>query len=199
MLRIKDLVLTRDAKTLNYNLELPEGQCLAIQGLSGIGKSTLLEAISGFLNPDSGDILWLNQSLADLPPEKRPVAMMFQDTNLFEHLTVKQNIELGVKDNGDQLHTAVELLNLSGQLQKKPSSLSGGQRQRVALIRTMLRPEPIVLLDEPFSEQDQITRQACTDWVKKTMNSFNKTLVLVSHQHEDITELANQHLMLSKD
>jgi len=199
MLEIDQLKVIRDHQTLSYQLKVAEGEILAIQGSSGVGKSTLLGVIAGFVSATSGTLRWQGQELLSLPAAQRPVSMLFQDHNLFEHISALENLKLGFADSPvplDQLHSAAQILGVSELLHKKPANLSGGQRQRIAIIRTLLRPEPIVLLDEPFAELDSQTRQIASDWVAKVARQQNKTLLLVTHQQEDVTRLADRAVQL---
>ncbi|MDI3323530.1 ATP-binding cassette domain-containing protein [Pontibacterium granulatum] len=198
MLEINNLVIQRDGQALHYQLAVAEGEILAIQGRSGVGKSTLLGALAGFVDTESGDMRWQGQSLLPLAADQRPVSMLFQDHNLFEHLSALDNMQLGFPGLApkEELLEAAKALDVDELLQKKPTELSGGQRQRIAIIRTLLRPEPIVLLDEPFAELDQHTRHQAADWVKRTAKQAGKTVLLVTHQQEDVTQLADRLLVL---
>jgi len=198
VLEIDQLMILRDQTPLHYDFNVARGEILAIQGRSGVGKSTLLSALAGFVTPQQGDMRWQGESLLPLAPEQRPVSMLFQDHNLFEHLSVEANLKLGFPGAApvQALHQAAEQLGVATFLNKKPSELSGGQRQRVAIIRTLLRPEPLVLLDEPFAELDPSTRQLAAEWVKQQAKSAGKTLLLITHQQEDVTRLADRNLVL---
>ncbi|MFZ1570082.1 MAG: ATP-binding cassette domain-containing protein [Thiolinea sp.] len=200
MLLIQNLVLRRGSWQRFYDLQIELGAIVTIQGRSGAGKSALLAAIAGFEPVAEGDIQWQGQSLLSLPIEQRPVSMLFQEHNLFEHLSIAQNLKLGLKfatETARQaaIQAAAEALEINAYLTKMPSELSGGQRQRVALLRTMLRPEPIILLDEPFAELDAYTREIAAIWVRAIAKAANKTLLLVTHQHEDVERLADQNLI----
>ncbi len=200
MLLIQNLVLRRGSWQRFYDLQIELGAIVTIQGRSGAGKSALLAAIAGFEPVAEGDIQWQGQSLLSLPIEQRPVSMLFQEHNLFEHLSIAQNLKLGLKfatETARQaaIQAAAEALEINAYLTKMPSELSGGQRQRVALLRTILRPEPIILLDEPFAELDAYTREMAAIWVRTTAKTANKTLLLVTHQHEDVERLADQNLI----
>lgn len=199
MLNISQLKIERDGRLLSYDCQLEEGVILAVQGLSGVGKSTLLSAIAGFVEPIEGFILWQGDCLNTLPVEQRPVSYLFQEHNLFEHLTVMQNMSLGFEGAVPEaaLIEAANILQVADQLAKKPGALSGGQRQRIALIRTMLRPEPLVLLDEPFAELDPKTRELATNWVRDTAKLYGKTVLMVTHQSEDVDRVADECLVLS--
>jgi len=198
MLKVSQLIIERDGKRLSYDLQLEEGKVLAIQGLSGVGKTTLLSAIAGFVEPIAGVIYWQGDSLNLLPVEQRPVSYLFQEHNLFEHLSVIENLSLGFSGVAPkaQIVEATVVLQVADQLEKRPRELSGGQRQRVALIRTLLRPEPLVLLDEPFAELDPKTRAIATEWVRDTAKLLGKTVLMVTHQSEDVDRVADESLVL---
>lgn len=199
MLDIQDLRVQRDQHLLHYAFSVDAGEILAIQGRSGVGKTTLLDTIAGFESPLSGRLDWQGHSLLKLSAERRPVSMLFQDHNLFEHLSVGDNLQLGLSPllPGETLQAAIDTLGVAELLTRKPTQLSGGQRQRIALIRTLLRPEPIVLLDEPFAELDPHTREIAALWTRKTARAGHKTLLLVTHQDEDVHRVADRALNLS--
>ena len=200
MLVIQNLVLRRGSWQRRYDLQVEAAAIITIQGRSGAGKSALLAAIAGFEPVVAGDIQWQGQSLLTLPIEQRPVSMLFQEHNLFEHLSVAQNLKLGLKFASEvtqqtAVQQAAEALEITAYLRKMPQELSGGQRQRVALLRTILRPEPIILLDEPFAELDAYTREIAAKWVRTTAKAAHKTVLLVTHQAEDVERLADQNLI----
>ena len=181
----------------SYSFTTEQGERLAIKGPSGIGKSTLLLCLAGFIRPASGAAHWQNQDILALEPHQRPISMLFQEDNLFEHLSVEQNLTLGLNKTGiEQLGSAVERLGIREQLNKLPGQLSGGQRQRVGLIRTLLRPEPLVILDEPFAELDAETRALALEFSREKIEAEGKTLLLITHQDEDIAALATRTLHL---
>jgi len=198
MLEIDQLDVIRDDNTLHYNMVVEAGEILAIQGRSGVGKSTLLGVLAGFVDHTAGDARWQGQSILTRPPEQRPVSMLFQDHNLFEHLSVDANLQLGFSGPApiEQLHTAAQALDVDSLLKKRPPELSGGQRQRIAIIRTLLRPEPIILLDEPFAELDPRTRAHTVDWVAEQARSAGKTVLLITHHQEDVSQLADRSVVL---
>ena len=199
MLNIDNLQLTLDGWPLRYSMQIKTGEIVAIQGSSGVGKTTLLNLISGYLTADSGTIEWNQDPLNNLAVEKRPVSMLFQDHNLFEHISVLENLSLGFTTTApiDAIMNAARYLGVDEQLEKKPANLSGGQRQRIALIRTLLRPEPIVLLDEPFAELDPVTREKAALWTREHAKTAGKTVLLVTHQDEDVERVADRRIILS--
>lgn len=200
MLVVQNLLLRRGTWERSYHFQAERGEIVTIQGRSGAGKSALLNAIVGFEPVVSGDILWQGQSLLPLSVEKRPISMLFQDHNLFEHISIAYNISLGLKFPSKQqqqaaIDAAAQALEMTPYINKMPNQLSGGQRQRAALLRTLLRPEPIILLDEPFAELDAYTRELTANWVKQTAKAQQKTVLLVTHQDEDVERLADRNLV----
>lgn len=196
---VDQLEVVLDGYRLHYDLQLAAEECLAIQGRSGVGKSTLLHTLAGFERAKSGRVLWNGEDLLSLPAQRRPISMLFQEHNLFEHLSVMTNLQLGftMPPTREQLEEAAEALDVADQLDKFPTELSGGQRQRIGLIRTLLRPEPLVLLDEPFAELDQHTRHKAAIWTATTARDMKKTLILVTHQDEDAERIADRTLELT--
>lgn len=199
MLKIHNLLLELDGWPLRYNMQIETGEIVAIQGVSGVGKTTLLNLIGGYQTPDAGSIEWNHQTLNCLPVEERPVSILFQDHNLFEHISVMENICLGYQGQAPlaAIQDATNYLDVAQHLNKKPATLSGGQRQRIALIRTLLRPEPIVLLDEPFAELDPTTREKAAQWCREQAKASEKTVLLVTHQDEDVERMADRRIILS--
>jgi thiamine transport system ATP-binding protein len=177
-----------------FNLEVEPGENIGISGASGSGKSTLLDLIAGFLAPQSGDIRLDGVSLLTLPPEERPVSILFQRENLFEHLSAARNLALGVPGRLDAA-TALAEVGLDDPGSRPVSKLSGGQQQRVALARTLLRDRPVLLLDEPFAALDAETAGAIRARVKSLVKSRRWHTILVSHAKDDMA-LADRALLL---
>ena len=197
-LKVEQLNIVYPDWRRSYDLEAQTGERLAIKGPSGIGKTTLLLCLAGFIPAQSGSIRWCDQEIDRLPANRRPISMLFQEGNLFEHLSVKRNLELGLTESGlKQLDEAVKRLGMEQHLTKSPGQLSGGQRQRLGLIRTLLRPEPLVILDEPFAELDAQTRALAIEFSREVIKHEQKTLLLITHQDEDIAALATRTLHLS--
>ena len=179
-------------------MSVQAGEIVAILGQSGSGKSTLLDLIAGFLYASSGSIKWDENDLTHLPVEKRPMTILFQNHNLFEHLTVRKNILLGVskvlKEATEDVHKVQSILKevgLDPYEHTLASLLSGGQQQRVALARVLIRREPILLLDEPFTGLDQDTRIEMLDLVKKITIENNLHTIIVTHELQDAKRIAN--------
>lgn len=177
---------------MHFALNIAAKERVVIVGPSGAGKSTLLSLIAGFIFPNSGQIILNQQNVTSTLPGKRPVSMLFQHNNLFSHLTVEQNIALGIKPTLKLSRTEQTTIDdilvrigLEGFNQRYPEQLSGGQRQRVALARCLIQHRPILLLDEPFSALDQALRFEMLALVNQVCSEFNLTLMMVSHYLDD--------------
>lgn len=188
---------------MRFSLSMQAGERLAILGPSGAGKSTLLSLIAGFLESNSGSLLLEGQEHSHTPPAKRPVSMLFQENNLFPHLTVAQNIGLGIhpglKLNHQQKQALQEIarrVGLESCLQRLPAQLSGGQRQRAALARCLVRQQPLLLLDEPFSALDPALRKEMLQLVDEVCQERNITLLMVSHSIEDAARIAPRSILI---
>jgi thiamine transport system ATP-binding protein len=158
VLQLDRLTLEQGTFRLTADWSAEAGARIAVMGPSGAGKSTLLSAIAGFLTPVQGTVRWQGQDLGPIPPGQRPVTILFQDQNLFPHLTVAQNLGLGLRpdlrlslDERARVDQALERTGLAGLGPRRPAQLSGGQASRAALARALLRARPILLLDEPFA------------------------------------------------
>jgi thiamine transport system ATP-binding protein len=182
----------------DFSMEAAPGEVTAVRGASGSGKSTLLDLIAGFLTPESGRITLDGRDLAGLPPEQRPVSILFQAESLFEHLSAAHNIALGLPPGmpraelTEKIDAALEEVGLAGIGRQRAETLSGGQKQRVALARTLLRDRPVLLLDEPFSALDDDTRATIRSLVGELTTHHDWTTILVSHHAEDIAALARR-------
>ena len=186
---------------MQFTLSVQKGERVAIIGESGAGKSTLLNLIAGFDLPTSGEIWLTNCNHTQTEVASRPVSMLFQDNNLFPHLTVEQNIGLALvpslKLNAGQKAQVAEIADKMGIaefLARRADQLSGGQKQRVALARTLLRDKPILLLDEPFSALDLKRREELQQLVAKLCQERNLTLLMVTHQIEESRALFDRIL-----
>jgi len=203
MLTLNKLTYLYEHLPMRFDLQIEAGERVAILGPSGAGKSTLLSLTAGFLAATSGQILLNGQDHSQTPPAKRPVSMLFQENNLFSHLTVRQNMGLGLHP-GLKLSAAQqqELLEIARQvgledcLDRLPSQLSGGQRQRVALARCLLRSPPILLLDAPFSALDPALRSEMLNLLDKVCGQRNLTLLMVSHNLDDAVRVAQRTLLV---
>jgi len=184
--------------TLSANWQVPAGAKLAVIGPSGAGKSSLLLAMAGFLQPAKGRIFWDGQDITLLPAQGRPVSMLFQDQNLFPHLTLAQNIVLGLtagrRAAPDQLaraDLALARVGLQGMGGRKPAQVSGGQMARAALARVLLQARPLLLLDEPFAALDAALRVDMLDLLDQVAFETQATVLLVSHDLRDAQRFAS--------
>lgn len=181
------------------SIQIYEGEFFAILGPSGCGKTTLMRMLAGFEIPTSGQITLSGQDLADTPPNKRPVNMMFQSYALFPHLSVAQNIAFGLKRDKwdkDQIAARVDemldLVQLSRFAQRKPHQLSGGQAQRVALARALAKKPKLLLLDEPMAALDKKLRQETQFELMDIQEALGTTFVIVTHDQEEAMTVSSR-------
>lgn len=199
MINFKQVSCRLGEQQFCYDLQIPLGQVVAIMGASGSGKSTLLNLLAGFIQPqtDTARILLGDQRVDQLDPAQRPVTSLFQEHNLFAHMSVFNNLALGIRPSLrltageiDQVETALDQVGLKGLGSRLPKQLSGGQRQRVALGRALVRRKPLLLLDEPFSALDPALRQEMAALVKGLSQQHQLTVLLVTHEPKDALKLA---------
>jgi len=204
MLRLENCRIMNGGYAVEADLEIAPGACVAVIGPSGAGKSTLVEAVAGFLPVTRGRILWNGTDLTSNPPGKRPVAMLFQDGNLFPHLTVAQNVALGLHANlrlseGEwrEVEAALERVGLGGVGARKPAALSGGQQSRVALARVLVQARKILLLDEPFAALGPALKAEMLDLVAELARESGATVLMVSHDPDDARRIAGQVVLVA--
>ncbi|MDO6707627.1 thiamine ABC transporter ATP-binding protein [Photobacterium sp. 1_MG-2023] len=188
----------QEPMTLCFDLEVSQGEILAVIGPSGAGKSTLLAMIAGFLKPDSGTLHINGQPIHQQSPADRPLSILFQDHNLFPHLSVFDNIALGIHPglklsptDKAQVTAAAERVGIAQYLTRLPEQLSGGQKQRVALARCLVRHRPLLLLDEPFSALDPALRQDMLTQVASLAREDGITVLMITHSPEDAVKIAD--------
>ncbi len=189
----------------DVNLAVYEGEFLTMLGPSGCGKTTILRAIGGFSDVDQGDILIDERSVSQLPPEKRPTAMVFQSYNLWSHMTIYDNLAFGLhirkvpkKEIQKRTQEMLELVKMSGVEKKYPAQLSGGQQQRVAIARALLLQPSVLLLDEPFSALDAKIRSQMRAELKKIQEDLNITVVFVTHDQEEAMAISHRIVVMNK-
>lgn len=204
-LSLHNLIFHRSGFSLELSATLAKGSRTLLIGASGAGKSTLLSLIAGFLAPQKGYILWEGKNISDLPPEKRPLTLLFQDHNLFPHLSIWNNVALGIKPslklNAEEKDRITDILGKVGILALKervPSELSGGERQRAALARSLLRQTPLLLLDEPLGPLGPGLRKEMLTLLSKIIDEFQLTLLLTTHQPDEALELADHMFFLER-
>ena len=203
MLRCEALRLRAGAFTLSADLSLDGPGVVAVIGPSGAGKSTFLAALAGFLAPEAGRIVWSGPDITGAPPGDRPVSVVFQEQNLFPHLTVWQNVGLGVSprlrlsaEDRDRIAAALAQTGLEGLEQRKPAELSGGQAGRAALARALVRERPLVLLDVAFAALGPAVREEMLDLVAATLG--DRLVLMVSHAPGDARRIADRTLLVEE-
>jgi thiamine transport system ATP-binding protein len=199
MLRLEGLKLQLGDFELSADFSVGSGAIVAVMGPSGGGKSTLIAAIAGFLQPVAGRIWWDGTDLTTLPPGQRPVSVLFQDNNLFPHLTLCQNLALGIRPSGritpQELRQVADVLTrvgLAGLGDRSPGALSGGQQSRAALARVLLGGRPLVLLDEPFAALGPGLKDEMLDLAATMLAAQGRTLIMATHDPADARRIADE-------
>ncbi|SFJ69880.1 ATP-binding cassette domain-containing protein [Jannaschia pohangensis] len=198
MLKLEAVTLSQGSFTLRADIGFENRGVTALMGASGSGKSTLLSAVAGFLRPSAGRITIAGQDVTDLPPGARPLSILFQDQNLFPHLTLAQNTGLGLRPDlrltDDQRRTRDEMLErvgLAGMGDRLPRDLSGGQQSRAALARALVRGRPWLLLDEAFSALGPALRNEMLDLLRDTAMDQGLSVLMVTHDPADARRIAD--------
>ena len=180
------------------NLSIKDGEFITFLGPSGCGKTTTLRVIAGFLQPDSGDVLFENKNMNGVPPHKRQVNTIFQRYALFPHLTVAENIAFGLKvkktpkaEIAKKVQEMLSLVNLKGFDHRMVDSLSGGQQQRVAIARALAGDPKVLLLDEPLGALDLKLRKDMQVELKKIQQSLGITFIYVTHDQEEALSMSD--------
>lgn len=183
----------------NLSLSIYRGELFSLLGGSGCGKSTLLRILAGLERPSSGRIVIDDVDITDLPPYKRPVSMMFQSYALFPHMTVKENISFGLKQESlskaqitDRVDEALDLVQLRKYRDRKPEQLSGGQQQRVALARSLAKRPKLLLLDEPLGALDKKLREKTQFEMVNIQERVGITFVVVTHDQEEAMTMSSR-------
>jgi sulfate transport system ATP-binding protein len=186
----------------DVDLEIPDGQLVALLGPSGSGKTTLLRIIAGLEFADCGTVKFDGKDISDQSARDRHVGFVFQHYALFRHMTVFENIAFGLrvrprrfrpaeKKIRDKVNELLSLIQLQNQARRYPSQLSGGQRQRVALARALAVEPGVLLLDEPFGSLDAKVRQELRHWLRQLHDEVHITSVFVTHDQEEALEVAD--------
>ena len=208
-----DLELVKLGKTfpngtpavVEFDLQVTKGEFISFVGPSGCGKTTTLRMIAGFEAVSSGDILIQGRNIGDLPPERRPTSTIFQNFALFPHMTVRQNIEYGLRVKKQQaaerrrrVDGIVERLGLGSVAEQRPTGLSGGQRQRVALARGLVVEPDILLLDEPLGALDANLRKSIQHELKLLQRNIGITFVFVTHAQSEALLLSDRIVVMNR-
>ncbi|MBE7560027.1 ABC transporter ATP-binding protein [bacterium] len=183
----------------HLNLEIAEGEFFCLLGPSGCGKTTTLRCVAGFETLDSGDILFGDKSVVDLPPHRRHVGMVFQNYALFPHLSVYDNVAYGLEAQGvksrdlpARVHKALDLVRMEEFERRYPAELSGGQQQRVALARALVVEPRVLLLDEPLSNLDARLRDSTRSEMRQLQRRLGLTALYVTHDQVEAMTLADR-------
>ncbi|MCS7244211.1 MAG: ABC transporter ATP-binding protein [Candidatus Calescibacterium sp.] len=189
----------------DINFEISKGVFLSILGPSGCGKTTLLRCIAGLEEVQSGKIYINNRDVTFVHPSKRNIAMVFQTYALYPHMTVRDNITIGLRIQKvdkklieEKLNRVSNFLNIGDILNKYPSQISGGQRQRVAIARALVKEPDIFLFDEPLSNLDALLREKAREEIKKILLSLNATAVFVTHDQIEAMTLSDYIIVMDK-
>ena len=203
MLRLEAVKVVQGAFSLDANLSVAAGQRVAVIGPSGSGKSTLLNVVAGFVDLTQGRIFWDGVQIDGVAPHARPIGFVFQDNNLFPHLTVAQNVGLGIAPKLQlsdaqtvDVENALARVGLGGMGARKPSELSGGQQSRVALARLVLSRAPLVLLDEPFAALGPALKVEMMDLLVEVLVETGAAMLMVTHDPQDARHIADQVILV---
>lgn len=187
------------------DLDIPEGELVCLLGPSGCGKSTTLFALAGLYKPTSGKILFNEQDVSGLPPEKRGIGLVFQNYALYAHMTVEENILFPLENRRvpkDEARKralkAAQLCKIDGLLKRTPAQLSGGQQQRVAIARALVKNPTILLLDEPLSNLDARLRIEMREEIRRIQQATKVTTIFVTHDQEEAMSISDR-LVVMKD
>lgn len=188
----------------DISLNIPDGSFTILLGPSGCGKSTLLRIIAGLEKPDSGRVIIGNEDVTALAPQERDVSMVFQNYALYPHMTVKKNIEYGLKakkipkeERKERIDSVVKLVQLEDQLEKLPAQMSGGQRQRVALARAIVKRPKVFMMDEPLSNLDAKLRTQMRVEISTLHNQLGTTFLYVTHDQVEAMSMGTNIVLLS--
>ncbi len=192
----------------NINLEIPEGELVALLGPSGCGKTTLLRIIAGLERPDSGQVLLKGEDKTHKDVRERGIGFVFQHYALFRHMSVFENIAFGLRvkprkqrpnetEIRKKVHALLELVQLDWLHDRYPDQLSGGQRQRIALARALAVEPEVLLLDEPFGALDASVRKDLRQWLRHLHENLNVTSIFVTHDQEEAMEVASRVIVFN--
>lgn len=207
ILEVKELSISYDSTPVlkDFNLNLAAGEILAIKGESGVGKTSLLNTLAGFLPINAGLITLDGNIISEknftLAPQKRNIGVVFQDPSLFSHMTIEKNIAFGLhklnkKEQYERVNLLSKLVEINTRLNAYPHKLSGGQQQRVALIRSIAPHPKVLLLDEPFAHLDAQSRQSICKKTKAYLKQHNISTIIVTHYADDADNISDRQISL---
>ena len=205
-LELKNLFVSlREFRLEDIDLEVNNGEYVAIIGPTGSGKSVLLETIVGFYKPTRGKIFIEGRDVTLLPPERREVGIVYQDYALFPHMNAFKNIAYGLRKRGlsnkeirREVERIAKVLKIEHLLHRKPETLSGGEQQRVAIARALVIKPKLLLLDEPLSALDVKMREDLRELIKEATKEYNATVLHVTHDFEDVFNLASKVVVMRR-
>jgi ABC-type Fe3+/spermidine/putrescine transport system ATPase subunit len=188
----------------DLSLDVAQGEFLTLLGPSGCGKTTLLRLISGFLEPTDGQIRINGADVTNVPPEHRDTALCFQSYALFPHLTVRENLEFGLRqkrvptaERNERVASVAEKLELGPQMDKLPNQLSGGQQQRVSLGRALVMRPSVILFDEPLSNLDAKLRDQVRVEIRRIQREYGLTAIYVTHDQAEALAMSDRIVVLN--
>jgi molybdopterin-binding protein len=198
LIRIEDLTVDLGEFILkDINLEIERGEYFVVLGPTGAGKSVLLETIAGLYQQKKGLIEINGRDVTRAEPRKRNISIVYQDYMLFPHLTVKENIEFGLKEKSHDLDKILEFLDIRRILHRKPDTLSGGESQRVALARALVTKPAVLLLDEPLAALDSNTRERIMSELRQINEKMGVTIIHITHERSEAVALADKMAVMN--
>jgi spermidine/putrescine transport system ATP-binding protein len=189
----------------NMSLDIGDGEFFSLLGPSGCGKTTTLRMIAGFEQPTEGQVYIQGQAMAGIPAYRRPVNTVFQSYALFPHMSVEENVSFGLEmkkvpkaERGRRVDEVLELVQLPGMGERRPSQLSGGQQQRVALARALVNRPSVLLLDEPLGALDLKLRKAMQLELKRIQAEVGITFIYVTHDQEEALTMSDRIAVMNE-
>ncbi len=191
--------------TNEISLHIEDGELVVLVGPSGCGKTTTLRSIAGLETPTSGTITFDDADVTDLTPQDRDISMVFQDLALYPHMTAAENIAFPLQADGAQVEGSIEenveavarATNCDEFLEKQISDLSGGQRQRIALARALVREPEVFLMDEPFSDLDELLKRQLRAEVMRIQKERGITMIHVTHDQEEAMTMGDRLVVMN--
>lgn len=199
MLSVENAIIRQGAFSLKADFRVAAGRRVAVIGPSGAGKSTLLGAIAGYVSLAEGRVIVEGRNVVDAAPDRRGISMLFQDGNLFPHLSLAQNVGLGLRpalrltaDETERVHDALARVGLAGFEARRPGDVSGGQQSRAALARMLIQNKPLMLLDEPFSALGPALRSEMLDLTSEVALTAKATVLMITHDPKDAERASDE-------